>query len=372
MRLEEDGLAFLAPRCGSWMYLDVSNTKRGKKNQFWGDTNNRSVQSSNNMVMGCIVLIQLAEARKLCLAFENPVKSYMWHWPPLRDALKELGYGFVAVLRCAWEAKQKGKMKLWKKYRIAGQGEWIQALAKPCPCGDQGHLRTTKVYRDAAGKKRCQGIKSRLMSSANYPPLLGKAIVQAWLSRRSASGSTVMPKKAKKEKKAMKVMKVKKAVKAMKVKKAVKAMKAMKAKKGAQTHAKKAKMQEKEQKEQKEQKKQMASWMTPLLQDASKRSRSHASSASSSPSWLNPACEATNQGESASPDGMDAAIHFLEGKLLIAIGQNELVSLITWSVLASQPTSVWNSRQCFPFQTRCFSERAACIFGAQFKRSMVL
>ena len=85
MRLEEDGLAFLAPRCGSWMYLDVSNTKRAKKNQFWVDTNNRSVQSSNDRVMGCIVLIQLAEARKLCLTVEN-----------LRDALEELGYGFVA------------------------------------------------------------------------------------------------------------------------------------------------------------------------------------------------------------------------------------------------------------------------------------
>ena len=33
---------------------------------------------------------------------------------------------------------------------------------------------------------------------------------------------------------------------------------------------------------------------------------------------------------------MDAAIRFLEGKLLIAISQNELVSVITWSVLASQ------------------------------------
>ena len=117
---------------------------------------------------------------------------------------------------------------------------------------DQGHLRTTKVYRDAPGK-----------SGASYPPLL-EAIVQAWLSRRSASGSTVMPKKAKQAK----TMKEKKAMKVMKVKKAVKAMKAMKAKKGAQTHAKKAKTQEKEQKEQKEQ---TASWMTPLLQNASKR-----------------------------------------------------------------------------------------------------
>ena len=71
----------------------------------------------DGMVMGCIVLIPLAEARKLCLGFENPVKSYVWHWP----VLKELGYDFVAVHRCAWEPRQKPKTRLWKKNRVAAR-----------------------------------------------------------------------------------------------------------------------------------------------------------------------------------------------------------------------------------------------------------
>ena len=39
MRLRVGGLLWLAPVCASWVYLNVSRTKRSVENDYWGDTN---------------------------------------------------------------------------------------------------------------------------------------------------------------------------------------------------------------------------------------------------------------------------------------------------------------------------------------------
>ena len=177
MRLKQNGLCFLAPRCGPWMWLNVVKTKRKKANKYFGDPS--YCKEANGMAIGAIILMQVAEKREAEIALENPVKSYIFHWPPFTEAMMEMNMHSAVTHRCAWENKKKLKPKIWKKYRFIASGDWIKAVERPCPCGDRHHLRTSKTTVEN-GVKKITGIASRLKESASYPATLGRAIFQAW------------------------------------------------------------------------------------------------------------------------------------------------------------------------------------------------
>ena len=177
MRLKQNGLCFLAPRCGPWMWLNVVKTKRKKANKYFGDPS--YCQEANETAIGAIILMQVAEKREAEIALENPVKSYIFHWPPFTEAMTEMNMISAVTHRCAWENKKKLKPKIWKKYRFIASGDWIKAVERPCPCGDRHHLRTNKTTVEN-GVKKITGIASRLKESASYPATLGRAIFQAW------------------------------------------------------------------------------------------------------------------------------------------------------------------------------------------------
>ena len=177
MRLKQNGLCFLAPRCGPWMWLNVVKTKRKKANKYFGDPS--YCKEANEMAIGAIILMQVAEKREAETGLENPVKSYIFHWPPFTEAMMEMNMHSAVTHRCAWENKKKLKPKIWKKYRFIASGDWIKAVVRPCPCGDRHHLRTSKTTVEN-GVKKITGIASRLKESASYPATLGRAIFQAW------------------------------------------------------------------------------------------------------------------------------------------------------------------------------------------------
>lgn len=183
MRIVPGGLATLAPKCASWMFLNVVNTGRKKENGYQGDISNHSVCEGNQMMIACLILMELAVLRGLWVVLENPKKSYVWFWQPMVETLQKLNFTYADTMRCAFEHGKKGK-RIWKVYRFAAAGgghQWITAIVRDCPCGGKDkHIRTSTQHVDKDGKKKCTGQKDVLRESGAYPKDLGIAIVDAW------------------------------------------------------------------------------------------------------------------------------------------------------------------------------------------------
>ena len=191
MRIVPGGLATLAPKCASWMFLNVVNTCRKKENGYFGDDSNQSVWEGNKMMVGCMLLLELAILRGLFVLLENPKKSYVWHWLPMLETLDKFVYCFADTFRCAFEHSRK--TKIWKEFRFASLGpnpHWAETIVKACPCGSkENHIRTSDVHIDKNGKKRCTGKKDVLRESGAYPLALGVAIVNAWCAGQKLEAS---------------------------------------------------------------------------------------------------------------------------------------------------------------------------------------
>ena len=187
MRIVPGGLATLAPKCASWMFLNVVNTCRKKENGYDGDFANSSVKEGNAMMLGCLILLELAVLRGIFVVLENPKKSYVWFWQPMCQTLERLKFTYADTMRCAFE-HGKGT-KIWKEFRFAAAGpghKWVTAIVRDCPCGaKENHIRTSDVHVDKTGKKRCTGKKDVLRESGSYPKDLGIAIVDAWFRAKA-------------------------------------------------------------------------------------------------------------------------------------------------------------------------------------------
>lgn len=202
MSIVPGGLFFLAPWCGPWMYLNKKNTKRKKSNSYWGDDSYEPVKLSNLMMTGVCILMAVAAKRSVIPCMENPVKSYVWHWPPLVALMEKLGLTSISTFRCAFERCKEPK--IWKKFRFAAKGSWIKKLIRKCKCQKE-HLRTSRVHY-IHGQKRCTGIASRLKLSGAYPTALGTAMVAAWMKfgsvpEKEPKGKAQPKKKLRKSKK---------------------------------------------------------------------------------------------------------------------------------------------------------------------------
>ena len=76
----------------SWVWLNVSRTKRSADNCYKGDTKYKPVQEGNHIAILCAFLLELAFARKLQAVLENPPVSYMWKFPPTGIVLGAVGH----------------------------------------------------------------------------------------------------------------------------------------------------------------------------------------------------------------------------------------------------------------------------------------
>ena len=178
-RLRAGGMLWLAPKCSSWVFYNVSRTKRGRQNQFRGDPSYGPVQEGNATAEACVFLIKLAKARGVDFAVENPKNSYIWHSVFFSEwlAWEELLYSYIH--RCAFDAAPVGS-RIMKVYQIVGSGSWLGQVGASCPCGNAVHKRLTISWRDAKGRLRVQGAANLLRESQAYPPAMGVHIVAKW------------------------------------------------------------------------------------------------------------------------------------------------------------------------------------------------
>ena len=178
-RLRNGGLLWLAPECSTWVFYNVSRTKRCKNNHYEGDLDYPPVQGGNAMAEACVFLIKIARARGVNFAVENPERSYIWHCKFFQAWLSWEGLHHTSIHRCAYDTAPFGQ-RIMKVYKVVGSGQWLQNLVAPCPCGDAPHKRLTRSWLNSEGRHRVQGVADLLKESQAYPPAFGVQVVKCW------------------------------------------------------------------------------------------------------------------------------------------------------------------------------------------------
>lgn len=119
MRIRPGGLLAMAPVCSSFVFANMSNTKR-KRGHLEGDTSYLPVSNGNAMALAAAFLFQVAMSRDVKTSLENPAASLMFSF--LTPHLAHLGnLPSVVVDRCAFSEEPDGK-RCKKPYKFVASG----------------------------------------------------------------------------------------------------------------------------------------------------------------------------------------------------------------------------------------------------------
>lgn len=184
MRVKLGGLLGMAPVCSSWVFANMSNTKRTKENPC-GDRSYPQVVSGNLQAKVATFCLLLAHARGLYAFMENPASSMIFRYSPVELAmiyLTRIANGHIVISHaCRFSEQPVGKRakKPFKLFAIGSKPGWLSPLRKLCQCGDAGHslLMVQKTPGKSTG---CKAMKD----SQHYSDNFGSAIVQAWHNAR--------------------------------------------------------------------------------------------------------------------------------------------------------------------------------------------
>ena len=180
LSLREGGLLMMAPVCSSFVWLNSSRCMRTAENHFAGRVSYEPVHTGNVMGEMAAFLFAVAWARGAHVVLENPPASHLWDYLPVKRVLEAINshtpLHHIVTYRCAFDDAPHGERYL-KPYKFLGSGSWLERARRSCDCPDRRH-RELAVSHDGA----VSGIRDRLAESAAYPPRLGAAIVNAWVS----------------------------------------------------------------------------------------------------------------------------------------------------------------------------------------------
>jgi hypothetical protein len=182
------GLLWMAPVCSSWIFCNMSNTKRSKNN-VQGDVSYGPVRDGNLMADVAGFLMCLAWRRGLSAVIENPASSLIFKYPNVQDVLSSFGAHFCVTPRCSFSKEPLGQ-RYYKLYKFAAvgphsssaPGAWIAAAARTCTCPAKKHIQLMHKSKDG----KVTGRQEHLTKSAAYPLALGDCIVHAWQSTAQA------------------------------------------------------------------------------------------------------------------------------------------------------------------------------------------
>ena len=203
-RLRPGGLLGQAPQCSSWGGLNSSNTCRSKENVA-GDQSYHAVADGNMMAEITWFLFSVAILRDVHNYVENPPGSMFFRFganicPVVSLVVSSQTSGRALtshiVKRCPFDESEFPRLN--KSYKFVVDGNWFQAVPRPCACPGGEHLLLTKS-EDAAtpGRKRSfSGVASRLRQSEHYPDQLGEAIIKAWELAPPVDAAAEVPKSA--------------------------------------------------------------------------------------------------------------------------------------------------------------------------------
>ena len=185
LRIKWGGLMTVAPLCASFSSPCASVHRRSPENDFFGDMTKHCVIEGNDIADVAAFYAVLGATRGVRVVFENPPKSKMWDYSPVKHALAFIGCTWQAdVRRCAYDVGS-GPL-IGKSFRFKSTENWIKVLERPCVC-TRPHVKLTKEFIQSntgkaknVGQRRWTGIKSKLEESGSYPNALGECMVGLW------------------------------------------------------------------------------------------------------------------------------------------------------------------------------------------------
>lgn len=195
LRLCEGGLLALGPDCSSFTFPNSSRHKR-KAGDEVGDLLYQPVNVGNLMAVIALFLCQLALARRVHFALENPPDSHMFRFfervcPTFMnmvviDGVEVSGRPALhsqSVARCPYD--DGPEPKLHKAYKWLATWSGIRGLNARCKCS-QGHRKLGHTTSDGIWS----GNLPLLAESAAYPKRLGQALLSSWMRAGSPISAT--------------------------------------------------------------------------------------------------------------------------------------------------------------------------------------
>lgn len=191
LRLGEGALLALGPDCSSFTFPNSSRHKRQSGDEH-GDLNYQPVNVGNLMAVTALFLCQLALARRVHFALENPPDSHMFHFfqsvcpdfmkMVVPDSVEESrcqGLHTQSVHRCPYDDSPEPKLQ--KVYKWLATWPGIKKLNPRCKCKEL-HRKLGMRTPDGAWSGNLQ----LLAESAAYPKRLGEALLASWMQGSTA------------------------------------------------------------------------------------------------------------------------------------------------------------------------------------------
>ena len=183
LRLRTGGLLWMAPVCSSWIFLNLRRTKRTRVGgpRFQGNVKYVPVQEGNRMAEMAAFLFLVAVCRGVQVVVENPAASMMFNYEIFANACALWSKRYWAVLpHCRYSTAPFGS-RYGKKFKLMGSHAWVLQLACKCLCPGHRHKKLISV-KTVRGKRAVTGVKQALKDSSAYPPAMGTAVIQKWMS----------------------------------------------------------------------------------------------------------------------------------------------------------------------------------------------
>ena len=190
LRLCEGGLLAVGPDCSSFTFPNSSRHKR--HSSVAGDLLYEPVNVGNLMAVIALFLCQLALARRVHFALENPPDSAMFRFfqslcpdfmrMVMPDSVEESrcqGLHIQSVHRCPYDDGPEPKLQ--KVYKWLATWRGIKTLNARCKCKEL-HRTLGKTSPDGAWT----GNLKLLAESAAYPKRLGEALLASWVQGSKA------------------------------------------------------------------------------------------------------------------------------------------------------------------------------------------
>ena len=184
-----------APKCASWVFPNVSNTKRSKTNPSGNEYCWSVVEGNVFLEIVALVVIYMS-FRDISSVTEQPSDSqYFWH-PLWCQCLGWLAYirgkaldqfiGFRTVPLCVYKLiDDASEIVPLKRLTLCIIGDtstiWFNSVSDVrCNCDE--HAPLMKIhYHPISGKKQTTGKRQDLKDSEAYPWSFGTAVIDAWL-----------------------------------------------------------------------------------------------------------------------------------------------------------------------------------------------
>lgn len=158
LRVRAGGLVMLGPPCKFWIFLTLSHTKRTRTNPA-GSSESWMAMEGNAIADVVAKITKLCAALMIYVVIEQPHSSFMFQYPPMAVALRDVCAKSVTFNMAAFKHPAVKPTRLW------GTAPWLEAFGR---CARMLPVGNTKPLADRDINGGVTGRNVDLTASAAY------------------------------------------------------------------------------------------------------------------------------------------------------------------------------------------------------------